>query len=109
MNYVDHCKEVKTSVPEVPVIFNKFSTSLCASGDPIRLPPPSITSQVDYEVELAVIVSKRLSHSDQAEFAANPLDFIGGYCVRSPPNASLPPSLDGMPSRHLAKALCDHV
>ena len=56
MNYADHCHEQNQPVPVEPVIFNKFASSLCASGDAIV--HPAETAQLDYEVELCIVVGK---------------------------------------------------
>lgn len=62
-NYKDHVKEVpssmdfKSGVPEYPIYFTKLVNRAVASGENI----PShkdITNQLDYEVELAIIIAK---------------------------------------------------
>jgi 2-keto-4-pentenoate hydratase/2-oxohepta-3-ene-1,7-dioic acid hydratase in catechol pathway len=55
-NYVDHCKEQGVPLPEIPELFCKFGTSIIGSGDPIVL--HKATTQVDYEVELAIVIGK---------------------------------------------------
>ncbi|MEI6405411.1 MAG: fumarylacetoacetate hydrolase family protein [Actinomycetes bacterium] len=54
-NYADHAKEMGGEVPAEPVIFIKPSTTVIGEGDAIVLPPQS--SNVHYEVELAVVIS----------------------------------------------------
>jgi 2-keto-4-pentenoate hydratase/2-oxohepta-3-ene-1,7-dioic acid hydratase in catechol pathway len=56
MNYADHCYEQNQPLPVEPVIFSKFPSCIAASGDP--LVHPAETAQLDYEVELAVIIGK---------------------------------------------------
>ena len=43
-------------MPVEPVIFNKFPTSISADGDVIV--KPAETQQLDYEVELAIVIGK---------------------------------------------------
>lgn len=38
MNYVDHCTEQNIPVPEEPVIFNKFSSSITEPNGPVIKP-----------------------------------------------------------------------
>ncbi len=54
LNYRDHARETGADIPREPVIFNKLPTALGGPGDPIVL--PRISSQVDYEAELVVII-----------------------------------------------------
>jgi len=63
-NYVDHAIEGGAAPPEAPLIFNKLSTSLSAHNAPIVLPP--ISSKVDYEAELAVIIGRRAKRINEA-------------------------------------------
>lgn len=75
-NYMDHCREQGVEPPTLPIIFTKFSTSIVGPGAEIRW-DPELTSSVDYEVELAVVigrVARRVS-------AADALDYVAGYTV----------------------------
>ena len=56
LNYADHASETGAEVPSIPVVFNKFPTTLIGHGQPIRL--PSISQKVDYEAELVVVIGK---------------------------------------------------
>ena len=62
-NYVEHAKEIKltkisdTGIPEVPIYFTKVASPAIASGEPIKF-SNEVTTQVDYEVELAIIIGK---------------------------------------------------
>jgi 5-carboxymethyl-2-hydroxymuconate isomerase len=73
-NYMDHCREQGVEPPECPVIFTKFSTAVIGPGAAIRW-DPALTSQVDYEVELAVVIGKRTRRVSAAEA----LDYVAGY------------------------------
>jgi len=75
-NYIDHAAELKNTVPIKPLIFAKFATSIIANGQTIRW-RRSITNQVDWEGELAVIIGRRA----QAVSEADALDYVFGYTV----------------------------
>jgi len=73
LNYRDHAAESNMPIPERPVVFSKFATAVIAPGEPVVL--PTISSQVDYEAELAVVIGRRARNvrSSQA------LDYVLGY------------------------------
>jgi 2-keto-4-pentenoate hydratase/2-oxohepta-3-ene-1,7-dioic acid hydratase in catechol pathway len=56
LNYRDHAEEMGLAIPEEPILFLKPSTSVIGPGDMIVLPPQS--TRVDYEAELAIVISK---------------------------------------------------
>jgi 2-keto-4-pentenoate hydratase/2-oxohepta-3-ene-1,7-dioic acid hydratase in catechol pathway len=56
-NYVDHAIEGGEAPPAAPLIFTKLPNSLAAHNQPVVL--HSISSQVDYEAELAVVIGRR--------------------------------------------------
>lgn len=55
-NYKKHAEEAGLDVPASPVIFMKPTTALVGPHDPIELPP--ISSEMDYEGELAVMIGR---------------------------------------------------
>lgn len=55
-NYIDHAKEQNLTPPRDPALVIKPRTALVGSGSSIRR--PDFVSQLDYEVELALIISK---------------------------------------------------
>jgi 2-keto-4-pentenoate hydratase/2-oxohepta-3-ene-1,7-dioic acid hydratase in catechol pathway len=57
LNYADHAAETGSSVPDLPVVFNKFSGTLIGHRQQINLPP--ISQQVDYEAELVVVIGRK--------------------------------------------------
>lgn len=57
LNYKDHCEEQNKPVPEAPILFNKFATSLIGHEADIPL-PLDLDEQMDYEAELAVVIGK---------------------------------------------------
>jgi len=64
-NYKTHAVEAGLDVPLTPVIFQKPSTALVGGGEPILLPP--ISSQMDYEGELAVVIGRTASRVPKSE------------------------------------------
>jgi 2-keto-4-pentenoate hydratase/2-oxohepta-3-ene-1,7-dioic acid hydratase in catechol pathway len=59
-NYRAHAAEMGNDVPVEPLIFLKPPSSLIADGEPIRL--PGLSTQVEYEGEIAVVMGARASH-----------------------------------------------
>ncbi len=57
LNYKDHAKELKMSIPDEPVIFIKPASSVIGPYDKIVY--PKMSKQVDYEAELGVVIGKQ--------------------------------------------------
>jgi 2-keto-4-pentenoate hydratase/2-oxohepta-3-ene-1,7-dioic acid hydratase in catechol pathway len=57
LNYRSHIALLDEPVSEYPAILTKPGTSLIGSGDAIVL--PKVSTQVDYEGELAVVIGRR--------------------------------------------------
>jgi len=74
LNYVDHAEEAGVAIPDEPVVFLKPSTSIVGPYDAIELPPGS--TMTDYEVELGVVIGRRLSRCRDPRQA---LAAVGGY------------------------------
>jgi 2-keto-4-pentenoate hydratase/2-oxohepta-3-ene-1,7-dioic acid hydratase in catechol pathway len=75
-NYLEHARELGNEVPAVPILFFKPTTALIGSGEPILL--PSVSTRVEFEAEIGVVIGKRIRNADQA--AAERA--IGGFvCV----------------------------
>ncbi len=73
LNYLDHAIETGAEPPSEPVVFSKFNTALVGHGDSIVL--PALSSQVDYEAELVVVIGRRARHVA----AADALSHVAGY------------------------------
>ena len=56
LNYADHIAESRTAKPDRIVLFAKFPSCLIGHGDPIGY--PAITTELDYEGELAVVIGR---------------------------------------------------
>ena len=74
LNYHDHCLETGAPVPERPLLFAKFPSSLTGHEQPVSW-PEGLTEQVDWEAELAVVVGRRLKAAGPGEV----LDAVFGY------------------------------
>ena len=74
-NYPKHAKEQNYESTKDPVIFIKPRTTLCGTGSEIRC--PNFVKQLDYEIELAVIIGKTCKNID--EISAK--DYVFGYMV----------------------------
>ena len=73
INYLGHIKETGRDVPEYPVLFTRFSDSVVGHNCPMIR--PSVSTDFDYEGELAVIIGKRARHVSRSEA----MDFVAGY------------------------------
>ena len=65
VNFKDHAAEGSGKVPEEPFFFAKLPSSVAGPEDRIVASPMS--SQIDYEVEFAVVIGKRLSRARPEE------------------------------------------
>ena len=74
-NYPAHAKEQNLVSPKEPVIFMKPRTTLCGTDSDIMC--PNFIKQLDYEIELAVIIGKTCKNVDESESK----DYIFGYMV----------------------------
>jgi len=61
-NYADHIAELDSVVPEDPTIFLKPPTALTDPDADIPLPPHAVSRRIDYEGELAFVVSRTARH-----------------------------------------------
>jgi 2-keto-4-pentenoate hydratase/2-oxohepta-3-ene-1,7-dioic acid hydratase in catechol pathway len=66
-NYVDHAKELASEVPKEPLLLMKPTSALIGSGQPIILPPQSVSREVHHEAELAVVIGQRLRRASEDE------------------------------------------
>lgn len=77
LNYRFHAEETKAKIPQHPVVFFKAVGAVCGAGDDILLPRTLVSTKVDYEAELAVVLGQECR--DAA--SENALDFVLGYCA----------------------------
>jgi 2-keto-4-pentenoate hydratase/2-oxohepta-3-ene-1,7-dioic acid hydratase in catechol pathway len=76
LNYEDHIAETGLDRPERPLIFAKFTSSLAGPDDEIRW-PAGLTTQVDWEAELAVVIGRPMRDVPVSEA----LSHVFGYTV----------------------------
>jgi 2-keto-4-pentenoate hydratase/2-oxohepta-3-ene-1,7-dioic acid hydratase in catechol pathway len=74
MNYVDHCLEQKVPVPNEPVVFSKFASTLCSSGDPVC---GDGTEKLDWEVELCIVIGKTCKGVPKERA----MEYVAGFTV----------------------------
>jgi 2,4-didehydro-3-deoxy-L-rhamnonate hydrolase len=77
LNYADHAKETKATVPKEPIIFLKSTSAIIGPFDDVIIPKNSTKS--DWEVELAVVIAKKASYVEEAEA----MDYVAGYCLHN--------------------------
>lgn len=77
-NYAEHAIEMGSAadIPEHVMVFTKAPTSVIGSDEPV-LNHQNVTSQLDYEGELAVIIGKK----GRAVKKEEALDYIFGYTI----------------------------
>ncbi len=75
LNYRDHAEEAGLGIPDFPVLFGRFASSLIGHGAPIIL--PNVSEQLDWEAELVVVLSKGGKNIAETEA----LDHVAGYSV----------------------------
>ncbi len=73
LNYRSHAEEAGFKVPAVPILFAKYRNALTGPTSPIRL--PSMSQEIDYEGELAVVIGKPCKDVTAAEA----LSVVAGY------------------------------
>lgn len=74
-NYRRHSEEAGLPIPDQPIYFAKYRNSLAGHRQDVAI--PAATSQVDYEVELVVVMGSRTRNVT----AAQALDHVFGYAT----------------------------
>ena len=97
-NYLKHIQETGSDTPEYPTVFAKYTRALIGDGDEIML--PAISTKVDWEVELVVVIGREVRNAEAAE-AANA---IGGFSVGNDISAR---DLQGRTSQWLQGKTCE--
>jgi 2-keto-4-pentenoate hydratase/2-oxohepta-3-ene-1,7-dioic acid hydratase in catechol pathway len=78
MNFADHITEQRGRVGgerPIPVAFAKFSTAIIGPDEPLYLPEG--IEQVDYEVEMAAVISRRVKGVNEEDA----LSHVAGYMI----------------------------
>lgn len=74
-NYRDHAAEATIELPELPRLFCKWPSTVVGNG--IAIQKPTRTDQLDWEVELAVVIGKPASRVSKEDA----LDHVFGYTI----------------------------
>ena len=75
LNYADHAAETGAAIPQEPVVFGKWTSSVVGPNDAVRIPRGSV--KTDWEVELGVVIGKGGSYILEEDA----LSHVAGYCV----------------------------
>jgi 2-keto-4-pentenoate hydratase/2-oxohepta-3-ene-1,7-dioic acid hydratase in catechol pathway len=75
LNYADHIAESGMEAPEFPVFFNKQVT--CVVGPDAEVHMPRVSSLLDYEGELAIVIGSRCRHVPEDRAG----EVIAGYTI----------------------------
>jgi 2-keto-4-pentenoate hydratase/2-oxohepta-3-ene-1,7-dioic acid hydratase in catechol pathway len=75
VNYREHAAEAQQELPAVPMFFAKFRNSLIGPTSPILL--PHVSTQIDYEGELAVIIGQHCKEVTEQDA----LQYVVGYTI----------------------------
>ena len=92
-NYADHAAEMGSDVPKEPVIFLKPNTSVVGQDDLIQW--PRMSERVDFEGELAVVISRICKDVPREKVA----DVIFGYTIANDVTARDLQKVDGQWNR----------
>lgn len=84
-NYHAHAKELRTSVfkdntgavDSWPIVFTKVPESVVGPGAAVRLPGAAISTQIDYEAELTIVIGKGGRNISKADA----LSHVFGYTI----------------------------
>ena len=77
LNYSDHAKESNMQLPAEPVVFFKATSAIVGPHDNLIIPKSSL--KTDWEVELAIVISKKTSYVDEGDA----LNYVAGYLLHN--------------------------
>ncbi|WP_414161872.1 fumarylacetoacetate hydrolase family protein [Serratia sp. BNK-10] len=75
LNYADHAAETGATIPEEPVVFNKWTSAVVGPYDRVEIPRGS--QKTDWEVELGVVIGLGGRYISEADAMRH----VAGYCV----------------------------
>ncbi|WPB58085.1 fumarylacetoacetate hydrolase family protein [Xylophilus sp. GOD-11R] len=75
LNYRDHAAEAGMPIPKEPILFPKWLSCLSGPDDDVVLPAGS--TQLDWEVELGIVIGRTARKVPVAEA----LEYVAGYCL----------------------------
>jgi 2,4-didehydro-3-deoxy-L-rhamnonate hydrolase len=73
LNYGRHAAEAGLVVPPEPMVFTKFTSSVCGPNEPVPIPGPA----TDFEAELVVVIGATVRDVS----VDDALGVVAGYCV----------------------------
>ena len=74
VNYRPHIEEMGREIPDYPVVFTRFASSLVGPDEAVIRPQAS--EQFDFEGELAFVIGRKARHVPRD----NAFDYVAGYC-----------------------------
>ena len=77
LNYRKHANEMGTEFPNYPILFFKNPSALLNPREDIVIPRNLVSTKVDYEGELAVIIGRTCLNANRE----NALDYVMGYTI----------------------------
>ncbi len=77
LNYAKHAEESGMELPKEPIIFYKATSAICGPNDALILPKNSV--KTDWEVELAVVIGKRVKYANPL----NAMSHVAGYMLHN--------------------------
>ncbi len=75
LNYADHAAENNLPIPKEPIIFNKSPSCIVGPNDDTMIPKGA--TQLDYEVELGIVIGSRARYLEKSKA----MDAVAGYCL----------------------------
>lgn len=77
LNYKDHAKETGAAIPTEPILFFKATSAIVGPNDDLIIPKNA--KKADWEVELAIVISKKASYVSEADAFKH----IAGYVLHN--------------------------
>lgn len=75
LNYADHAAESGLAPPAEPVVFSKWTSSICGAFDDVEIPRGS--QKTDWEVELGVVIGRGGRYIDESDA----MEHVAGFCI----------------------------
>ena len=77
LNYARHAREVGQPIPKLPILFNKFNTSLNSHQGTVRVSAIP-AEKFDYEAELVIVIGRRAANVSEGEALSHVLGYATG-------------------------------
>lgn len=72
---MDHAIEAGMQIPPEPVLFSKYTSSIIGTNE--NIVKPKETNELDYEVELVIVIGKEGKRIKESES----MSFVAGFTV----------------------------